>query len=115
MRFKYARNLIPDLVGPGRRSNPNKWIMGSDPMKREKYYAWLKHRSQAAFRKEDYSLTWEDWELLWSDDDFSRRGRGMDNMCMFLIDRDQGWHLNNVAVEQRGTSFMFNGNRKSDA
>ena len=34
---------------------------GDDVYQRERYYAFLKHRSQARYRGEDYTLTWEDW------------------------------------------------------
>ena len=101
MIYKYARNLTTKSYGPGRRSDPSKWITGDDPLTRDKYYAWLKHRAQAKHRKEDYSLTWEDWQTLWSDQDFLNRGRGMDNMCLFQITPGEGWHLNNTTVEIR--------------
>lgn len=114
MIYKYARNITGQSYGPGRRSDPSKWIMGEDPFTREKYYAWLKHRSQAAFRKEEYSLTWDDWQALWSDEDFLNRGRGMDNVCLFQIEHGDGWHLNNVAVEIRCTSKSFNGKRPAN-
>ena len=58
MKWKY----IPQPKG---KTNPNKWISGPDPIDHDKYYAWQKHRAQARFRKEEYALSWEDWQLLW--------------------------------------------------
>jgi len=115
-KTKYARTakkLNRDGT-QGRHQNPDLWITGPDPIRRDKYYAWLKHRAQANFRNEPYTITWEDWERLWSDELFLNRGRKMDNVCMFQITHGEGWHLHNVAVEVRCTSKSFNGKRPKE-
>lgn len=80
---------------------PERWISGPDPIEHDKYYAWLKHKAQARFRKEDHSLTWEDWQELWSGDTWLERGRSMDSLVLRRIDRDLGWHIYNVMVLTR--------------
>ena len=80
---------------------PHIWKTGPDIKRREKYYAWLKHKAQASYRNEDYSLTFEEWERLWTDDLFKQRGRKIDDLCLMKINIDEGWHYNNVIVVAR--------------
>lgn len=99
----------------GRYVNPDHWITGPDPLTREKYYAWLKHRSQARYRKEEYSITWEEWQQLWSDEDFLKRGRSPSHLCLLKIKIEEGWHVNNVTVVARRSQFKRTGEyRKRD-
>lgn len=100
-------NYIPKYVkkpGDGKRGpkiNPNRWVSGPNPITRDKYYAWLKHRAQAKFRKEDYSLNWEDWDSLWSNDDFLMRGRSRESLCISRKDNTLPWALGNVEIIPR--------------
>ena len=85
----------------GRPIDPSKWVSGPDPLTREKYYAWLKHRSQARYRKEEYHLTWQDWQSLWSDGDFLKRGRTSDSLCISRVSRLEAWQIDNCEVITR--------------
>ena len=85
----------------GLREDPSKWISGPDVVQNDKYYAWLKHRGQARYRGEEHSLTWEEWQSLWPNDKWFCRGRGKHDLCLMQIDRDGGWHYNNVEVVER--------------
>ena len=87
---------------PGRHVNPDKWITGPDIVRRDKYYGFLRHRAQAKYRKEDYQLTFEQFESLWSNDDWFRRGKAIDKLCMSQINYDIGWVEGNVEVITRG-------------
>lgn len=91
-----------------RKMDPNKWIMGPDPLTREKYYAWLRHRCQARFRKEAYELSFDDWQKLWSDEDFVRRGRKADSLCLSRIDPKDSWSLDNCAIVTRNSHLKRN-------
>lgn len=102
--MKYTPKYVAKLKGNGKRGpkvNPDNWISGPDPIQRDKYYAWLKHRAQAKFRKEEYFLTWEDWDTLWSIDDFLNRGRYADSLCLSRIDNDGPWDISNVEILTR--------------
>jgi hypothetical protein len=102
MKRKYTPT--PKVVPPGQKGRPicpDKWIVGPDPVRREKYSAWLKHRAQARFRKEDYAITWPEWENLWSDDDFLRRGRQPTDLCLTRDDHKGAWDISNVRVAER--------------
>lgn len=74
---------------------------------RNKYYAYLKHRSQARYRGEDYTLTWEDWHSIWTDTLWATRGRQRHSTVLGRINWDQGWHKNNVAVMTRMEHFVI--------
>lgn len=84
-----------------RKTDPNNWISGPDPLTHDKYYAWLKHKAQAKFRHEIHELTWEDWQQLWPNELFEKRGRKSDDYCICLIDEYDGWVLGNVEVTSR--------------
>lgn len=105
MKYKYAKKPVPKpYCGTGRIpgvENPKQWITGPDPITHDKYYAYLKHRAQRKFRNEEYQLSWEDWQQLWPDDLFLKRGRGRDDLCLMLKDLSEPWHVNNVAVVPR--------------
>lgn len=102
MNYKYLpKSRRSGLHPQGRPLDPHAWITGPDPLRREKYYAYLKHRSQCKFRGESYDLEFEDWERLWSDDDFLNRGRQPDNLCLVRRDRDLPWSFENCDVITR--------------
>lgn len=105
MKFKYAvhsnNGKQPGSGGPGRCVDPTKWNTGPDPIRRDKYYGYLKHRAQARYRKEEYSLTWEQWENIWTDDAWLQRGRGVDNLCLQQQLVGDGWHVHNVEIVTR--------------
>lgn len=116
MRYKYAKrsDKAPE---PGKRglTNPEKYVTGPDPLRREKYYAYLKHRAQARYRGEDYQLTWEDWESFWSDEDFLERGRSSSSLCIALIDPEGCWDLNNVEIKTRREQLQATRRRINDS
>lgn len=97
--------LVPPKLEPGkktrRKRDPDTFVGGPDFYTRNKYYAWLKHRSQANYRSESYSLTWEEWQTLWKDELWDQRGQKGHNLCLAQINPKLGWHMNNVAVMTR--------------
>lgn len=103
MKYKY----VPKSKGPksatqpGRPIKPDTWVCGPDPFKREKYYAWLKHRAQAKYRKESYAITWPQWDTLWSDDDFRKRGRRKTDLVLMKLNPKAAWSYNNCTVVVR--------------
>lgn len=105
MKYKYAvhtNNAKPRGTNrPGRCLDPDSWCTGPDPVRHDKYYAYLKHRSQAKYRKETHSLTWEQWETLWPNDLWSQRGRSADSLCLQQIETGEGWHISNVEIVTR--------------
>lgn len=98
-------SYIPKSKGSirNRRVNPDIWITGPDLMRREKYYAFLKHRCQCRYRGEDYQLTFEDWENFWPDDVYLRRGRSIDSLLLTRYDISEGWSVENCLIQDRKT------------
>lgn len=104
MRYtpKYKHKLLQEYKNPGGlREDPNKWIVGPDEIEHDKYYALLKHKAQAKFRGEEHTITWEQWRDLWPNDKWFCRGRAKTDLCLSQVDRDLGWHYDNVQVIQR--------------
>lgn len=107
MKLKYAPLLGKPMGTPGRgkKSNPDKWVTGPCVLTREKYYAYLKHRSQAHYRGEEHTLTWETWRSLWNDDNWNCRGQKNHELILGRIDWTQGWHEHNVEIMTRKRHF----------
>jgi len=108
MKYKYANSSYKPLAenekkcsGRPKGRNPSQWMTGPDPLTHDKHYAYLKHRSQAIYRGDDYNLTWEDWQELWPDELFLQRGRSSDSLCLMLVDRDCAWDMDNVEMVTR--------------
>ncbi len=95
MRYKYAKPAAK------RRPRPNTWLSGPDPLTHEKYYAWLKHKSQAKYRREPHELTVEQWLEIWPDEKFLYRGKQPDNWVLTRIDTDGAWSVDNVEIITR--------------
>ena len=79
------------------------WCTEEATIKHDKYYAWMKHRAQAKFRKEEHTITLDEWMDLWTDEAFLQRGRSKDSLCLQQKDVGKGWHLNNVEIVSRLT------------
>lgn len=105
-KYKYKPKIKGNGVGVGKRENPNSWCTGPDPVRHDKYYAYLKHKSQANYRKEPYSLSWEQFEQFWPDHLWMQRGRQGHNLCLRMIDPEQGWEIKNCEVVTRKEHFV---------
>lgn len=86
---------------PGRHENPDLWVTGPDPVRRDKYYAWMKHKAQAKFRQEVYLLEFEDWERCWTDEHWFNRGRHSDNVILTRKSFEEGWYPDNIEIIPR--------------
>lgn len=97
-KFRYAPTAIGGPGKRGRNPNPNVWNTGPDPVQHDKYYSYLKHRSQAKFRGEHYELTWEQWDHMWTVDKWMARGRGRSDLCLTRLDCEKGWTVCNIQI-----------------
>jgi len=96
MEYKYAKPAAK------RKPRPNTWLSGPDPLTHEKYYAWLKHKSQANYRGEAHELTIEQWLEIWKNDEqFLNRGKQSDNWVLTRIDTDGAWSVSNCEIITR--------------
>lgn len=114
MKYKY---YVPyyEYVSPElkkRQGRPRqRFIDPSSPQgqERERYYAWAKHRSQAHYRNESYSLSSEDWNLLWTEELWQQRGRHTDSIVLSRIDPLLPWSRNNVEFITRREQLRRSG------
>lgn len=108
MQYKYTPKprvrTSKAIKGHGRYYNPEHH-KHKDPLQREKYYAYIKHRAQANHRGELYELTEEQWMHLWTDELFEQRGRDITAYCLRMIDPDMGWCIGNVEIVTRREHF----------
>lgn len=84
--------------GPGPR--PGVWKSGTDPVRHEQYIAWSRARAQAHYRQEHWHLTFEEWAELWKDQ-WHRRGRTKDTVCLSRRDYDEPWSVANCEIITR--------------
>ena len=78
------------------------WKTGPDELTHEQYYAWLKHKSQAAYRGEAHEIEFDEWLAIWNrDGNWFNRGRQADNVCLCRIDHEAPWSAANVEVVSR--------------
>ena len=102
--FKYApkKSSVNNSYGKPRKMFPDSWRSGSDLVMHDMYYAWLKHKSQAAYRNEAYSLSWEEWQTVWGNPvNFLNRGRKPEDLTITRIDDDGAWDIDNVQLMTR--------------
>jgi hypothetical protein len=102
-RTKYLSQLKNPNLERGRRDrgqrpDPALWADDDVVMQRDIYYAWLKHRSQARYRGEEYELTAEQWTALWPKDVWLNRGRAPECDMLVRLDPSAAWTLNNVKI-----------------
>jgi hypothetical protein len=89
-------------MNKGRPSRPHDWKSGPDPVAHAQYYAWLKHRSQAWYRKEGHDLTFEQWQTIWNtDNNWIRRGNHSSGVVLTRYDREQSWNVDNCYIKNR--------------
>ena len=109
MKLKYSIIGRPlGTPGTGKCSDPRNWNTGPDPLRREKYYAYLKHKAQAWYRDELYLITWEEWEHMWPDDVWLKRGRKISDLCLTRLDFEGAWSTDNVVICTRARHFEIN-------
>lgn len=82
----------------------NKIYQGLD---NEKRVAWLRMKAQAKYRNELFSLTWEDFKTLWTDDNWARRGVGSEDLALTRTQEDGAWVLSNVEIVERRQHLAY--------
>ena len=96
--------------GPGPGLRPHVWKSGPDKTAHDQYTAWMRHRAQAHYRKETHEITYVEWVAIWNRDDaWSQRGRGIDNVCLCMVDSELGWTTLNVEIVSRREQLSRSG------
>jgi hypothetical protein len=82
--------------------HPDQWKSGPDPVHHDLFYQCQRSRAQARFRGEQWQITEQQYIDLWlKDDRYLRKGRGVDQLCMTLVDPELPWHIDNVKIISR--------------
>jgi len=71
-----------------------------DDTLRSQHHAYNKMKAQAAFRKEAWALTLDDFFELWQEHWYNR-GRSCHNVILARIDPTQPWHKDNAEIISR--------------
>ena len=99
--------------GKGTGQRPHTWITGTDPVRHDQYNAWLKARSQAHYRKESWSITFDQWVELWADS-WPRRGRHTHSLMLMKRSWQEPWTCSNAELVDRETFHLRQGKIKQE-
>ena len=91
------------------RSRPYMWVSGPDPLTHRQYRAWVQQRNQASWREETWTVTFEQYQQLWTDL-WAQRGRLKTSYMMTRINSDLPWTVSNCCVITR----QQHGQRQAD-
>ena len=83
---------------PGKK--PHLWSTGPCPIRHDKFLKWHQQRNQAKWRGEKWHIDFEEFCELWADQ-WSRRGRRPEDLCMVRKSYDEDWTLDNVHIISR--------------
>lgn len=92
---------------------PHTWCTGSDPIKHAMYHPWQVAKAQAVFRKEEWSLSFDEYYTMWLPL-WDKRGRRPDDMCMTRRDIALPWDKANTQIITRSEHFKRQSERRRD-
>lgn len=72
----------------------------SSPLESEQRLCYARHKAQAKHRGELYTLTFQDFVSVWGNQ-FHRRGKSVDSLCMSRRNQTEGWTPDNVVIVSR--------------
>lgn len=82
----------------GRPKNPNRVYV-------KLRSAWGRAKCQARYRGEEWTLTFEEFYELWTENDnHLYKGVHSEDLCMTRLDLDSAWELANVEIATRQVS-----------
>lgn len=93
------------------RQFPQQWITGPDPSLRPIRRKWLLAKNQAAYRGEEWSITWPQYLQLIAQTQ-GNWGRHKGALNLARVDHRLGWHSHNVILKDR-SQVMKRASRKA--
>ena len=99
------REVRRGAAGP----RPHVWLSGPDIVAHEKYVAYIKHKSQAQYRKESHELTFDDWQYFWTVENWSNRGRKNTAVILTRKDTEGPWSKANCVIMSRKAHLIAHG------
>ena len=97
LREKHRQGSLGKGVGP----RPTTWKWGSARDLRDKNRAFLVQRCQARYRNEKWQLTFHEFDKLWDDRSWARKGPKGWKLCMSRSNPKKGWSKSNVFLIKR--------------
>ena len=79
---------------------PHLWVSGPDPLAHAQYRSFSQQRNQARWRGEPWNLTFQQYQTVWGDQ-WHRKGRDSDQLCMTRINELGEWGIHNVMLMTR--------------
>ena len=80
----------------------------------ERRRAFVRSRSQAWFRKESWTLTWEEFQEFWSTRRlWDQRGRAVNDLVLTRVDWEGAWSKANCCIISRGDHLVANAKNRS--
>lgn len=107
------KQTTPKRVGcpPGPQGpRPNAWKTGPDPLTHEQYTVFVQARNQAQWRGNTWTITFEEYQSLWSQH-WNNRGRRRDQYCLTRRDDTQPWTRDNAVVIRRDEHALRSGTK----
>lgn len=100
-RYYIPTEKVPTVRGAS-GPRPHTWLSGPDILRHEQHIAWLKHKSQAAYRSEPHDITYEQWCDIWNQGNaWELRGRRSTATVLTRIDIEGAWTVSNVHIMTR--------------
>ena len=79
-------------------ARPHLWKTGPDPHRHRVYRAWALLKCRCDYRGEEWQLPFQDFERLWTVEQWLRRGLGADDLVLGRKDPTRPWHRDNVVI-----------------
>ena len=85
---------------------PHTWLIGPDPIDHKLYTDCQRARAQARFRREEWTITEQEYIEMWRKDDrYLKKGRTRESLCLTMQNSSLGWHVDNVEFITRIEHF----------
>lgn len=87
---------------------PHVWTSGPDLVDHKLYTDCQRARAQAWYRGEEWTITETEYIELWrKDEQYKKKGRSNQSLCLVRKDYDEGWHLWNVEIRSREEHYRI--------
>lgn len=89
--------------------------MYKDDFTNERRLAFMRSRSQAAFRDEEWTITFSEFCRIWNTPQlWSQRGRGANSLVMTRLDTTAAWSTDNICLIDRAVSLVIKNKRQAN-
>ena len=75
---------------------------------RQRRLAYHRHKAQAVFRGEEYLISEQYWNTIWTEDRFQLRGMRAECLCLTRRNHLEAWRPGNLALMTRQVQLNIN-------